>query len=360
MKDKSITSFEAIAFLVVLSIAGIALSTNKIMIQTSKSASILNSLFITFLAFIFTSILILMHKKFEGKSLLEISNFVGGKVLKNIVGIIFIIYITFRISLFLRIISTTLQIVYYPMTHILFIIAFFCLATAIICSIKSCSLFKTNSFIFIVLISSIVLIFIGNTKNFHFENIYPLLGTGAKNTFLTGSSNIFSFCGIAYLFFLPPKLKNSKNFSKVALVSVIISGIYLVLCTANTLLLFSDNLTNSDIFPLYLSVRYIEFGTFFQRLDAVFLFLCAIGFISVLCFNTFILTNIVKDITGISDDKPLILPCLFTIFDMSLIVRKTSTLDFLENTVAKIIYIITAFVVPFVILIIANVKVKNN
>ena len=158
------------------------------------------------------------------------------------------------------------------------------------------------------------------------------------------------------MFFLPSKLKDTKKFAKVALISVVLSGLFLIICTANTIFLFSDTLTNSDIFPLYLSVRYIEFGTFFQRLDAIFLFLCAIGFISVLCFNTFILTDIIKDITQITDDKPIILPCLFTIFDLSLIVRKDSTLDFLENFVSKVKYIIVAIIVPLIVLLIANIK----
>ncbi len=356
MEDKSITTFEAISFLVILSISGIVLSCNKIMVQDCKSSSILNSLYITFLAFILTSILCILHKNFPNQSLLDISKYVGGKFLKNIVGFIFIIYLTFRIALLLRIIVTTLQTVYYPMTHILFITAFFCLTVALICNLKNSSLFKTNSFVFTVIFTCMALIFIGNTKNYHFENIYPLLGTGVKTTFLLGSTNIFSFCNLAYIFFLPPKLKDSKKFTKIALISVALSGIFLILCTANTIFLFNDTLTNSDIFPLYLSVRYIEFGTFFQRLDAIFLFLCVLGFISVLCFNTFLLTTILKDVTQITDDKPLILPCLFTIFDLSLIIKKDSTLDFLETNVAKIVFIIVSIITPLFILIIANIK----
>ena len=358
MPNKNITNFEAICFLVLLSIAGIVLSANKIIVQDCQSASILNSLFITFLSFVGVSILSILSKNFNGQNLLDISYFLGGKIVKNVVGIIFILYITFRISLFLRIISTTLQTVYYPMTHIIFIVALFCLTAAIICNLKSESLFKANVFITCIIFIAMVLIFIGNTKNYHYENIYPILGNGIKATFFSGASNIFAICTIAYLFFLPSKLKNPEQFSKIAFISVGLSGLFLILCTANTLFLFSDTLTNSEIFPLYLSVRYIEFGTFFQRLDSIFLFLCVIGFISLLCFNTYILTSIIKDITEVSDDKPLILPSLFTIFDLSLIIRKHSTIRLFDNNIAKILYIITAFILPFSILILANIKKK--
>ena len=269
MKEK-ITNFEAISFLLILTIAGIVLSTNKILITGSKSASILNVIYITILAIVLVYILCLLSKKFIGQNILDVSEYLGGKILKNIVGIIFLVYITFRIATLLRIISITMQNVYYPMTHIIFIIALFCLTAAIICNLKSSSLFKTNSFVFVIIFISMFLIFIGNSKNYNITSIYPILGDGIKNTFLTGTLNIFSFCGIVYLFFLPSKLKSPEKFTKIAIISIILSGIFLVLCTLTTILLFGTNLSNSDIFPLYLSVRYIEFGTFFQRLDAGF------------------------------------------------------------------------------------------
>lgn len=355
MKEK-ITNFEAISFLLILTIAGIVLSTNKVLITGSKSASILNVFYITILAIVLVYILCLLSKKFIGQNILDISEFLGGKLLKNLVGFAFLSYITFRIATLLRIISITMQNVYYPMTHIIFIIALFCLTAAIICNLKSSSLFKTNSFVFVIIFISMFLIFIGNSKNYNITSIYPIWGDGIKNTFLTGTLNIFSFCGIVYLFFLPSKLKSPEKFTKIAIISIILSGIFLVLCTLTTILLFGTNLSNSDIFPLYLAVRYIEFGTFFQRLDALFLFLCSIGFISVLCFNTYILTSIVQDITNVSDDKPLILPCLFTIFDLSLIIKRYPTIEYLENNLTKIFFLVVAIILPFIILLFANIK----
>ena len=162
MKEK-ITNFEAVSFLLILSIAGIVLSTNKILITESKSASILNVIYITFLALILVYIICLLSKKFLGQDLLDISEFLGGRTLKNIVGIVFLCYITFRIATLLRIISITMQNVYYPMTHILFIIALFCLTAAIICNLKSSSLFKTNSFVFVIIFISMFLIFMYET-----------------------------------------------------------------------------------------------------------------------------------------------------------------------------------------------------
>lgn len=358
MQNQKISNFEAISFLIVLSISGVVLSTSRILIKNCGSASLLNVLFITLIAFVLTLILCLLSKNFTGQSLLNISEFLGGKVLKNIIGLLFIIYITFRVSTFLRIISACLQNVYYPMTHMIFIIAIFCIATGIICSLKNNGLFKSNAILLPVIFLSIILIFAGNSKNFNYDNIYPILGNGIKATFITGSSNVFAFCGIIYLFFLPPKLKNPEKFTKITLIYIIFFGLYLLLIISNIMLLYSDAISNNELFPIYIAVRYIEFGTFFQRLDAAFLFLSVIGFTGVLCLNTYILTDIIKDITNIQNNKPLILPCLLTIFGLSLSISQSSTLEFLADNVTKISFIILAFIIPFIILVSANIKKK--
>ena len=84
MKEK-ITNFEAISFLLILTIAGIVLSTNKVLITGSKSASLLNVFYITILAIVLVYILCLLSKKFIGQNILDVSEYLGGKILKNIV-----------------------------------------------------------------------------------------------------------------------------------------------------------------------------------------------------------------------------------------------------------------------------------
>ena len=283
----------------------------------------------------------------------------GGPVLKFVIGIAFIIYFTVRASIFLKKISNCLEIVYYPMTNILYIVSLFIIATGIICQFSNNSISKTAVLMMPILFSIIVLIFIGNIKNFRFENIYPLFGTGIKPTFFTGLSNLFAFSGIAYLLFLPSKLKNPKSFKKIALISVILSGAFLLFAIANIVFIFGDTSTHIAVFPLYFCVRYIEFGTFFQRLDAVFLFLCTIGALSFLALNTYLVVEILKDIFYVSDNRPLVYPYLLTLFAVALNIKQNSVLEFMESTVSKILFFLIVISSTFIVLISANIK-KNK
>ena len=74
------------------------------------------------------------------------------------------------------------------------------------------------------------------------------------------------------LFRLKHNLKEQKKYKKIAAVSIGLSAFFLLTSVATLLFIFPFVTTTEEIFPLYLASRYIEFGRFFQRLDAVFLF----------------------------------------------------------------------------------------
>lgn len=358
MENQKLENIEAIAFLVILSINGILLSVSQFLVQCCDSSSLINAVYVTIVGLFITFILCLLYKKFVGKNLLDISQFLGGRVLKFIVGICFVCYFFCRASIFLRKISSCLQIVYYPMTSIIFIIALFCITAGIITNLKNNSIFKSAILLMPILFGAIILVFIGNCKNFDFNNIYPILGNGINATFLSGITNVFAFCGLAYMFFIPSRLKHPEKFTKISLISIVLCGIFLIFAVACILLLFNNTANNSELLPLYISVRRIEFGTFFQRLDAIFLFLYILCFICVLSFNTFIITNIFKDIAHLSDNKPLIAPCLLIMFGFALLIKQSSTLVFLENILSKTLFIILAIFSLFIILVAANIKLK--
>ena len=356
MDNSKLENIEAIAFLCITSINSMILLTSQELIRTCSSASLITALVITILVILAVMLFCTLSKNFLGQGLLDITDFLGGKPLKFIIGLIFIAYFTFRASLFLKKICDCLQIVYYPMTNVLFISLLFCIATGVVVYFKNNSLFKFSVLILPVILASVFLIFIGNGKNFNFQNIFPILGNGIESTFFSGLSNIYAFCGIAYLFFIPNKLKHPEKIQKIVLISIIISALFLLTSSANILLLFGKKFSNTEFFPLYISVRSIEFGVFFERLDSMFMLLCILVFVPVLSLNAYVVVDIFKNITNISNSKPLIFAYLLAIFGVMMCYKLNSTILFLETTLSKILFIALGIILPFVILILANVK----
>ena len=70
-----------------------------------------------------------------------------------------------------------------------------------------------------------------------------------------------------------PLLKEKKDFKKVTIISMILSIIFLLFITTTLILTFPFIIKSEEMMSAYLLVRILEFGVFFQRMDALFIFL---------------------------------------------------------------------------------------
>lgn len=110
-----------------------------------------------------------------------------------------------------------------------------------------------------------------------------------------------------------------------------------------------------QVFPLYIAVRHIEFGTFFQRLDAAFLLVMIIAICSFLGIYGNLCLGILKEITGITDKKPLSYPLVLLLYASTLLIDNYLELEILQDTVFKKLFF-TVLGLGLTILIFANIK----
>lgn len=360
MENSKISSKEAISLIIVIISNTYVFITDRILIHTCASSSLLNAIYISIIALILTFFITFLFKHFQGNDIVDISETLGGKILKTFIGLLYYIYFIFLSSIILKKVSDCLQIIYYPMTNIIYIILLFIISAGIICSFKNPGIFKTTAIISYILSISILVIFLLNMKNYDIKNIFPIFGNGISTTFGTGISNLFAFSGLSYLYFLPPILHKPKEFKKISLISISISGFLLVITIANILLIYSHSLVNLELFPLYISVRYIEFGTFLQRLDSIFLSFCIIAAITYISLSTKLCSKIWQKIFNLSNAKPIVYISLLLIFSFSVNIKKYPVFNFLEDTVSKCLFFILPIFISFVILLLANIKSTLN
>ena len=137
--------------------------------------------------------------------------------------------------------------------------------------------------------------------------------------------------------------------------SIIISSFLLTVVTATTILMFNKNVTSGQLFPLYIAVRYIEFGTFFQRLDAAFLLVMIIAICSFLGIYANLCLGILKEITEISDQRPLSYPFSLLLYATTVFIDAQFKLEVTQNIVFKIFFFIVIGL-GLIILILSNLK----
>ncbi len=356
MTEKKIGNIEAIAVVLTVMINHIILNLPKSIISTTSSGSIINVIFVTLIAFIIVYLISQLLKNFPSLDILDISKFLGGKVLKFIIGALFLCYLIFTISIVLRSFSETLKIIFFPRTPVQIIMLLFLLAIVFVNKLGFQAIARSNLFFMPIILFSILFIFVANFGNYTVQRVFPLLGNGAVSTFLSGISNLFAFGGIAYLYFLPPHLKEQKDYTKIAFSAIGVSGIFLLMSVTTLLLLFPLLTSSEEILPLYLAARFIEFGRFFQRLDAVFVFTWIISMACYLSLALYFATNIFKKITNIQYSKWVIGLIASICFGIALIPQDLKQISFLENNVYKFIILILVIGVGLGILIFANIK----
>ena len=360
MNHTKIGTVEAIMLVLCIIIIHTVLSLPKTLITNTNSATILNIVYVTIIALLFVYCIYRLFKKFPGMDILDISEILGGKTFKKIFGSIFIVYFIISSSIFLRNFCECLKIVYYPNTNIIFVILFFVIAVCATNHLEFNATLKANLLIIPIVLLSIIFLFCANLRNFTPQRVFPILGNGFVSTFITGIGNLFSFSGIVFLYFLPPLLKKPDKFKHISILSIIISSIYLILAVSIILFMFNFFTITDEIIPLYSAATYIEFGTFFQRLESVFLLIWMVAFACYLSIVSKFSIHVFKKISNIKDIKPIIYPFFLYIIAIALIPKNYAISKFYETDIFPYFVLGLVFVVSFLVLLFANLKKRKK
>ena len=360
MTDSKITSKEAIMLVVTIFVSHTIVTLPQNLLSNTKSATLINLIYVGIIAILLAYVIYRLLKNFASLDIIDISQYLGGSVLKTIVGGIFIAYFIVTSSNLLREFCEGLRVAFFPMTNILSILVPFILVLFITNYLSFSSNVKTISLIFPLVLISIVFLFFGNFGNFSFERMFPVLGKGFVDTFITGIGNIFAFSGISCLYFIPPYLKEPNQMKKICLSSVIIGLMYFLFCTATILLLFSFFVDVDEVLPLYSSASYIEFGVFFQRLESFFMLIWILEIGSYLIVTNRFSISIFQKITNLKFHKPLAMIFPLLIFGIALLPKNYSIIRFLESNIYAYFIIAIVFVFGIAILFLANLKKKKE
>ena len=358
MEIKQISNFQAIALILIIVTNHLILGTPRALIAETGTGTILNMIYVFILAILLVFIITKLFSNFNGKDIIDISEFLGGKVLKVIVGIVFIIYFLVILSTTVRVIVQDLEIIYFQN------ISVYVLTLAILASIVfvykygSSAVVKCNSIIAPIVGIAILIIAFSNVQDFSLDRLFPILGFGAKETFITGASNIFAYSGLAILYFIMPMLKDSKNFKKVSIVSTILVGILIVGSVSSLVLSFPFIENINEISSLYVESRDISYWQVFQRIDGLFVFSWILALLSYISVVLFIIVVIFRTLTNAKKEFPVVLAFATITYVITLIPNNVAMVRFLEEVVFKYTNIIVAIFLSLVILIFANIKYK--
>lgn len=281
MNFTKIRTFEAITICVIVVLNKIILNPTKTIIYTTGASSILNMFYLCLLIVAIGWLICKVFEKFPNGDILDISHACFGKGFTWLYAFAFVVFFLFVASISIRSFLENLKMFYPESNDIRLLILFFLIAACLANRKGSASVSKTTAFITPLTAIGIVVTFLSVMDLFNWNRIFPLFGYGLNETFFLGTSNIYAFSSLAILFFLPPMLEKREDFKKVTTITLVVTAILLLFSITSMIMALSFSFTSSALSPMYLVIRSMEWGSFFESPEAIFTF---IFILSMICF----------------------------------------------------------------------------
>jgi len=360
MNLSKLRTFEAIAICTIVVSNKLILNPSKNILYSTGSSSILNIIYVCIIATIFGFFMNKVFHKFPNRDILDIAEFSFGKIFRNILATLFIIYFIFVSAISIRSFVENIQIFYQKQVDLRILLIIFIFAAAFANRKGIGVIGKVTSFITPLAIFAIFLTFISVSGLFDWNRIFPLLGYGINETFFTGASNLYAFSSLAVLLFLPPMLEKKSDYKKVMMITIIITSILLIFSITCMLLALSFSFTSSALSPMYLVIRSIEWGNFFESPEAIFTFIFILSMIAFISVPFMLAIYICSKIGNLSNGTALSMSLGQIILGTALIPQSIPPLNYLEAHVYKYTSLILIFGISMFVLGFGYFKKKKK
>lgn len=357
MQKNKIGFSEALCVLLIVVLSHIILTFPKTIIESQGTGSLINIIYLTIIGFIILTLFLKLYKNFEGKDILDISDFLCGKSFKFVLGIIFIAYLLFVASLLVRNTSESFRTMYLQNTPIPYLIFAILVGASYVNKLGSSATIRANMIIVPGIFIVLLIIFMSSASSFSIGRLFPIMGYGSKNVFINGFSNLYMFGGTVFFLFIMPLLQKPEQFGKIAYFATAIYSVTIFVAILALLLMFPISISSGSNIPLYMQVRQITLGNFIQRTDALFVIIWFITLLSYLSILMNFVTMIFKKITNIKDTSPISNCFLAMLFGISLLYSNIVQVRMFQSIYYRILFLIL-LAITFIILILANLKYK--
>lgn len=356
--------YEAISIISIIIISQIILDFPDNIIGLTGTGSIINIIFLSIIVLVFCYIISNIFKNFSNLDIIDISEFVGGKILKFIISIIIIAFLLLSMVISISNFLSLLKSIYFTNCSFFLLFAFFAIPIIIAGKKGLYPLKKLASIIFPILALSIICLLFASSENFGIDNFFPIFGYNMETTFKTGFQNSYIFNFILLYFFLMPFLNKKNDYKKIVFPSLLINTVFLIIAIIGILAFFPTKINHSianlnSLNMTYLITRKIRISSYISQTDAIFIFIWSFSIICYTCICSFMISYILNKLFSYESKGQTTYPIISTVLGFCIIVNKTNILEILENHIFKYFSIILIFIICFILIILSNFKKKH-
>ena len=360
MEKTKIGLLQGASVIVTVMISHIILNMPNHLISNTGSSTILNLVYVFIISVFIFYLASKVFELFPKKDFIDICEYTGGKWLKNLFSIAVCIYFLTISGFVIRTFAESLVLIYFPNIELEIVILAFVSITVIMNLLGFKAISRVTLISLPVILVSMVIIFVSSASKLVPERALPLLGYGAYDTFVSGLGNIFAFSSMFITPFLIPYVGTGKKLKKAGGIALGVYFIYLILGVIALLFLIPSITEINNTLSIYILSRRINFGSFIQRIDAIFILIWIMSIFNYLAITMHFSLTTFKKITNIKHETGMVFCFASLLYIISLIPQSIAGVNFFGGTIYKYVSIIFVFLISMIILMVAYFKKKKD
>lgn len=278
----------------------------KKVVVVAGNAGWLNIVYVSLIVFGLFFLTTLAYKNCGTAGVLEISEKIGGKPFKTIVGLSVIAVLFLGLAGTLRSYLEMVKMVLLPNTPIEIILGIFAVVIGLTAYAGLESIARIHSLFVPVVLAILGAFFVFLFPHIKITNIFPIMGKGTYNIFVRGIENIDLFDDFLILNLLLPYIKNADRAKKAGKRAIIISSVVAFFVLLLYCLVYPYPSSEKFLVPIYQLTRLVGIGDFFQRFEAFFEFVWSFSVFLYSALYTLTICIVLKDTFNLKYEKPLI------------------------------------------------------
>jgi Spore germination protein. len=283
-----------------------------------------------------------------------------GKVLGRILSMIFAAYFLYYAGMNLREFVEIIKAISLPYTAPSVIVLAFVI-TVIFISFKGIEAISRLAYMcFYIILAGFITIIILAYPYYSLDYLTPIAGKGVFETIKIGFVRCSAYDEILFLAFIANKVNGNKQFKKAGVISLLITGGVFVSGIMSAIMAFGYSNASENLSNLYLLCRIIYFGRFFQRIDAIFIFIWVISSVISVGLAFYLSLTTYMHCFNIKDRNPIIIPMAVLLFTVTMLPRDISEIIDLHMMILKQYSFLLLYGVPLLVLLIAAIAGKRG
>jgi spore germination protein (amino acid permease) len=306
IKGGKISAYEGVKFITLLIMSKILYTSPSVLVKSVGTAAWYSTIISCIVSIIFFLLLCILMKRFPGKNLIEVFEAVLGELIGKSSGVIFSGFLIYYTASGMREFVEMIKVYNLPDTAISVILITF-MAVIMLTSFKEFkNIIRLSCLNFYPIMFGLFLILVLAIPYYNVDYLKPYFGYGIKKSMYIGFLRASAYQEFMTLPIIISSIHNYKDFKKIGLISIVISGVIFSATFICYLMVFQYTLGRENLSGIFQLSRIIYYSRYFQRIESIFIFIWVIASLLNASTSFYLSMRLYCQSFKIPDHRPLI------------------------------------------------------